>query len=186
MDSNLKDSNTALDKKIFIVIGLFSFMVIAFLVWLLYFKPGTDIVGENSWVTFLPSLNAFLNTITSIFLISGLALIKQKKIDLHKKAMFLATGTSAMFLVSYITYHHFHGDTKFIATGMIRTFYFGILISHIFLSTIQVPLILSTLYLALSKNYVRHKKIARITFPIWLYVSVTGVLIFIMLRWFNI
>ena len=99
--------------------------------------------------------------------------------------MFSATFTSALFLVSYITYHHFHGDTKFVAVGTIRPIYFGILISHILLSAIQVPLILSTLYLALTRKFVKHKKIARITFPIWLYVSVTGVVIFIMLSQFN-
>jgi putative membrane protein len=99
--------------------------------------------------------------------------------------MLLATFTSALFLVSYIAYHHFHGDSKFLAQGWIRPVYFTILISHILLSVVQVPLILTTLYLAYSKNFVKHKKIAKITFPIWLYVSVTGVLIFIILKWFN-
>jgi putative membrane protein len=174
------------DKKVFVIIGFLSFSVIDFLVWLIYFKPGADLSGEITWVASLPVLNAFLNTLTSIFLITGLTFIKQNKIDWHKKAMFAATGSSALFLVSYIAYHHFHGDTKFIATGTIRPIYFGILISHILLSAIQVPLILSTLYLALTKKFIRHKKVARITFPIWLYVSITGVLIFIILRWFNV
>lgn len=186
MDSYNSDSKTQDDKNVFVIIGFLSFSVIAFLIWLIYFKPGADLTGEVSWVSSLPALNAFLNTLTSIFLITGLTLIKQNKIDWHKRAMFSATGTSALFLVSYIAYHHFHGDTKFIATGLIRPIYFGILISHILLSAIQVPLILSTLYLALTKKFVRHKKVARVTFPIWLYVSVTGVLIFIMLRWFNV
>ena len=186
MSSYNSDSKASLDdKKDFVIIGLLSFSVLAFLVWLIYFKPGADLAGEVSWVKSLPALNAFLNTLTSIFLITGLTFIKQNKIDWHKKFMFLATGTSALFLMSYIAYHYFHGDTKFHATGIIRPIYFGVLISHILLSAIQVPLILSTLYLALSKKFVRHRKVARVTFPIWLYVSVTGVLIFIMLRWFN-
>ncbi|MDD4973092.1 MAG: DUF420 domain-containing protein [Bacteriovorax sp.] len=186
MDSHNSDSKASDDKNVFIVIGILSFSVIAFLVWLIYFKPGADLAGEISWTAALPALNAFLNTLTSFFLITGLTFIKQNKIDWHKRAMFAATGTSALFLASYITYHNFHGDTKFIATGIIRPIYFGILISHILLSAIQVPLILSTLYLALTKKFIRHKKVARITFPIWLYVSVTGVLIFIILRWFNV
>jgi putative membrane protein len=186
MDSHNSDSKVLEDRNIFIIIGFISFSVLAFLVWLIYFKPGADLAGEISWVSSLPVLNAFLNTLTSILLVTGLTLIRQNKIDWHKRAMFAATGSSAIFLVSYITYHHFHGDTKFIATGLIRPIYFGILISHILLSAIQVPLILSTLYLALTKKFVRHKKVARVTFPIWLYVSVTGILIFIILRWFNV
>jgi putative membrane protein len=99
--------------------------------------------------------------------------------------MYAATITSALFLLGYISYHHFHGDTKFIATGAIRPLYFGVLISHILLSATQVPLILSTLYFALTQQFVKHKKTAKITFPIWLYVSVTGVIIFIFLKYFN-
>lgn len=186
MDSYNSEAQVSDDKNVFVIIGILSFSVIAFLIWLIYFKPGADLAGEIPWVSALPVLNAFLNTLTSIFLITGLTFIKQNRIDWHKKAMFGATGTSALFLVSYIAYHHFHGDTKFVATGLIRPIYFGILISHILLSALQVPLILSTLYLALTKKFVRHKKVARVTFPIWLYVSITGVLIFIMLRWFNI
>ena len=181
MDSYTSSS----DKKVFGVIGILSLTILAFLTWLIYFKPGADLSGELSWVNSLPALNAFLNSLTSIFLVVGLTFIKKNKINWHKRAMFAATGTSALFLVSYITYHHFHGDTKFLSTGLIRPIYFGILISHILLSAIQVPLILSTLYLALTKNFAKHKKFARVTFPIWLYVSITGILIFILLKFFN-
>lgn len=174
------------DSRIYIIIGFISFLVLAFLFWLIYFKSGATIEGENSWVSFLPILNAFLNTFTSIFLVTGFVFIKKNKIEWHKRFMFLATITSVFFLTSYITYHQYHGDTKFVGVGIIRPIYFTILISHILLSAIQVPLILSTLYLALAKKFVRHKKVAKITFPIWLYVSVTGILIFAMLRWFNI
>jgi putative membrane protein len=162
-----------------------SFAILAFLTWLIYFKPGADLSGEISWVNSLPALNALLNSLTSIFLVTGLIFIKKNKIDWHKRAMFAATGTSALFLISYITYHHFHGDTKFVAIGLIRPIYFGVLISHILLSVVQVPLILSTLYLAFTKNFQKHKIVARITFPIWLYVSMTGILIFIFLKFFN-
>lgn len=185
-DPDTKNPEASNDINVYIIIGFLSFTVLAFLFWLIYFKTGAAIEGEASWVTSLPALNAFFNTLTSIFLVTGFTLIKQNKIQWHKRFMYLATITSALFLVSYITYHHFHGDTKFVGTGTIRLVYFGILISHILLSAIQVPLILATLYLAITKKFIKHKKVARVTFPIWLYVSVTGVLIFIMLKWYNI
>ncbi|MBP9681465.1 MAG: DUF420 domain-containing protein [Bacteriovorax sp.] len=173
------------DKNVFTLIIFLSLGVLVFLVWLIYFKPEAN-PQSSGWVSSLPALNAFLNTLTSIFLVAGRAFIKQNNIKWHKRLMFTATGTSAFFLISYITYHHFHGDTKFMATGLIRYFYFSVLISHILLSAVQVPLILSTLYLGLTQKFTKHKKVARITYPIWLYVSVTGVLIFILLRWFNV
>lgn len=172
------------EKAAFGIIGLLSAAVLGFLFWLIYFKTGADI-DSSGWVSNLPILNAFLNALTATLLVSGYVAVKWNDINLHKKLMLTATITSACFLISYIAYHHYHGDTKFYGTGIIRPVYFGILISHILLSMVQVPLILTTLYLAFMKNYVKHKKIARITFPIWLYVSITGVLIFIILRWFN-
>lgn len=186
MDSYNTDSDGTKTREanVFLLIGFLSFAVLSFLVWLIYFKPASGPEG-GVWINSLPVLNAFLNTLTSIFLITGLAFIKQNKIDWHKRSMFLAVISSALFLVSYISYHYFHGDSKFVAVGIIRPIYFTILISHILFSVVQVPLILSTLYLAMTKKFVKHKKIARITFPIWLYVSVTGVLIFVLLRWFN-
>lgn len=171
------------EKLAYKVIGLLSSIVFVFLIWLIYFKSAAT--TEASFVNYLPMLNAFFNFLTSVFLILGYIFIKNNRIDLHIKSMISATSTSALFLISYVLYHHYHGDSKFLGTGGIRYIYFFILISHIVLSAVQVPLILSTLYLAFTKNTQKHKKVARITFPIWLYVSVTGVLIFIFLRWFN-
>lgn len=171
------------EKNIYKIILSLSLTIFIFLTWLIYFKPVAE--TSNSAIAYLPALNAFLNALTSILLVTGIILIKNNRIDLHKKFMLAATTSSAFFLISYITYHHFHGDTKFVATGIIRYTYFFILISHILLSALQVPLILSTLYLALSNKTEKHKKVARITFPIWLYVSITGVLIFVFLSWFN-
>lgn len=173
------------EKKAFLIIGLLSSVVIIFLFWLIYFKAGSDYSGAG-WVASLPALNAILNTLTAMLLVAGYIFIKNNNIINHKRSMIAATITSAFFLLSYITYHHFQGDTKFLAQGIIRPIYFFILITHILLSIVQVPLILSTLYLAAMKNYVKHKQVARITFPIWLYVSITGVLIFIILKWFNV
>ena len=172
------------EKTVFSIIGLVSTGVIGFLFWLIYFKTGTG-VDAVGWVSNLPALNAILNTITATLLVAGFVFIKKNHRALHVKAMLAATFTSACFLVSYVTYHHFQGDTKFMGIGMIRPIYFFILITHILLSIVQVPLILTTLYLAAVKNFTRHKKVARVTFPIWLYVSVTGILIFVILKSFN-
>jgi len=180
-------SSSTSEKKVFTTIIILSLSVLAFLIWLIYFKPGaTPLPEEVGWVNSLSSLNALLNSLTSIFLIAGIILVKRNQLVWHKRAMIAATATSAIFLISYITYHHFHGDTKFIAQGTVRYFYFFTLITHIVLSAVQVPLILSTLYLAFTKKFEKHKKFARITFPIWLYVSITGVVIYIFLKWFNV
>ena len=172
------------DKTVFSIIGLVSAAVIGFLFWLIYFKTGAA-VNSAGWVSNLPAFNAILNALTATLLVTGYVFIKKNHRDLHTKAMLAATFTSACFLVSYITYHHFQGDTKFMGVGVIRPIYFFILITHILLSIVQVPLILTTLYLAFVQNFTRHKKFARVTFPIWLYVSVTGVLIFVILKSFN-
>lgn len=173
------------DKLALIGISILSLIILSFLIWLIYFKEGSSPLG-GTWINTLPAINAFLNSLTALFLIMGYVFIKKNRIFWHKLLMLAATTTSGLFLIGYITYHHFHGDTKFVAVGMIRPLYFGILISHILLSTLQVPLILSTLYFAFTQKFVKHKKVAKITFPIWLYVSVTGVAIFIMLKFYNL
>lgn len=137
------------------------------------------------WVLKLPIINATLNAMSAFALIKGWIHIKSGRRNQHIKWMLTALATSGLFLVSYLTYHHFHGDTKFTGTGIIRPIYFFILISHILLSFINLPMILITLGLAASSNFTSHKRIARWTLPIWLYVSVTGVLIFLLLKFFS-
>ncbi len=135
----------------------------------------------------LPTVNAILNSISILLLISGIAQIKRGNRSAHKKTMLTAFGVSVAFLVCYLAYHfglyYFTGSSskKFTGVGVIRTVYFIILISHIILAAI-VPILASvTIYLGLKKKWEKHRKIARITFPIWLYVSVTGVVIYLML-----
>lgn len=159
-------------------------VVFAFLVWWIYFKEAADSV-HLAWVSYLPYINCALNSLTAILLCFGVSQIRKGNKETHKKIMISAGVVSALFLVSYLTYHHFQGDTKFTGTGLIRSVYFFILISHVILSMVQVPLILGTFFLAFTKKWATHKKVARITFPIWLYVSVTGVLVFIFLKTFN-
>ena len=171
------------DKKAYMAIGVVSTLVFAFLIWLIYFNTGSETKAD--WVLYLPDTNAFLNFTTTCLLIMGVYFIKQGKREAHIKTMLTATATSALFLVGYIVYHHFHGDTKFVGQGIVRPIYFFILISHIVLSVVNVPMIFATLYQAFRKNHEKHKKLARWTFPVWLYVSFTGVLIYFFLKFLN-
>lgn len=132
-------------------------------------------------LSFLPSLNAGLNATSAILLILGFVFIRQGAWTGHALCMGLAMGTSALFLVSYLIYHFFHGATPFLGQGWIRPLYFTILLSHTILAMAVVPLAIVTLVYALRSQFDRHMTIARITFPLWLYVSLTGILIYWML-----
>jgi putative membrane protein len=157
--------------------------VVAFLFWLIYFKPAQ---GYSSRVIgALPAANASLNAVSAVLLVCGYRAIRKANVPLHMRLMFSALISSALFFISYVVYHNFHGDTKFTGVGFVRPVYFFILISHIVLSVVAVPLILTTFYLALAGRLRVHRKVARVTFPVWLYVSVTGVLIFVMLKAFS-
>ena len=133
--------------------------------------------------TFFPALNAFLNGSSAVLIGAGYYFIKNGRRTAHKRMMISAFITSTLFLMSYLYYHlALHaGVTHFKGEGLWRPVYFSILFSHTFLAVVVVPFILVTLYRALKGNFARHKAIARYTFPIWMYVSVTGVVIFVML-----
>jgi uncharacterized membrane protein YozB (DUF420 family) len=134
----------------------------------------------------LPTLNALLNTIAGCFLLSGYWAIKNGRRELHKKLMIAAFITSAIFLTSYLIYHFHVPSKKFPDLGWIKTVYFLILFPHILLAIVMVPMILKTFWHAFREEWDQHKKIARITFPIWIYVSFTGVLVYLMLyQWFD-
>ena len=128
-----------------------------------------------------PPLNASLNAVTALLLIVGYFFIKRGAIAVHKFCMVCATFTSTVFLSCYLYYHAYHGVTRFPGQGVIRLVYFTILGSHTFLAIVQVPLILTTLYRAAKGQWDKHKRIAGVTLPIWLYVSVTGVLVYLLL-----
>lgn len=162
-------------------IGAVSLAAIGFLFWLIYFREGAGPSSPGS-VAFLPAVNATLNGLSAICLVLGFRAIKRRARDVHQRFMQGAFAFSSLFLVSYIVYHSLHGDTPFPGQGAIRPVYFFILISHIVLSVVALPLVLSTFYLSWSGQFARHKKLARWTFPLWLYVSVTGVVIFALLR----
>jgi len=131
-------------------------------------------------VSALPLVNATLNTITTLLLIYALMLIKKKKIDAHKKAMLSAFGTSTLFLVTYVIYHWFKAGPK-LYIGEWTTFYYTILFSHILLAIIVMPLALISLYRGWNNQIIKHRKIVKFAYPVWLYVSITGVMIYGML-----
>lgn len=130
----------------------------------------------------LPAVNASLNGVSAIFLVAGYLLIRRRRVNLHRACMITAAGVSILFLVSYTIYHNHAGFTRFTGQGWIRPVYFAILIPHTVLAMLAVPpLAVGTLYYALRGRFEKHRRIARWTLPIWLFVSVTGVLIYFLL-----
>ena len=135
----------------------------------------------------LPHVNALLNTTSGLFLIAGFVLIRRRRIAAHRASMLAAFVASSIFLVSYVLYHSLlayylgQGPTKFQGQGLVRPIYFVILISHTILAIAVVPFILITLFRGLRRQDERHRRIARWTFPLWLYVSITGVVVYLFL-----
>lgn len=132
-------------------------------------------------VTDLPALNASLNALATVFLVTGWVMIRLKRRDVHRACMLAACAASAAFLASYLVYHYNVGSVPFQKQGLIRAVYLSILLTHIVLAAASVPLVFLTLSRALSQRFDRHRRIARWTLPLWLYVSVTGVVIYLML-----
>ncbi len=163
---------------VFVSMGVF-----IFLTWFIYFKANSN--SHSPLIDKLPLLNCILNGLSAICLCFGIVEIKRKNQNSHKRFMLSAFVFSTLFLISYLIYHQVHGDSHFLGVGIVRPIYFFILISHILLTFIGLPLILSTFYLALSNQISIHKKFAKWTFPIWLYISVTGVLIYVFLKAFS-
>jgi len=167
-------------KKAILTILIVSAGALLFLLYLLYLNDSTGPYG--GWVQQLPALNAFLNSVTTVLILSGYAAIRKKKYKVHMRFMLTAFITSSLFLISYLVYHHFAGDTPFPGQGFIRPIYFTILITHIILSAFVVPLVLTSYYFAFSGKFQTHRKVSKWTLPIWLNVSVTGVAIYYMLN----
>jgi uncharacterized membrane protein YozB (DUF420 family) len=129
----------------------------------------------------LPAVNAALNALSGVLLVIAYALIRARRIEQHRRVMLAAFATSTVFLICYVVYHAQVGSVRFTRQGFVRPLYFAILVTHVILAAAVVPLALITLSRGLQRRYARHKAIARWTFPIWLYVSVTGVLVYVLL-----
>jgi putative membrane protein len=151
-----------------------------FLLWLIYIHPAADAAGTT--LSFLPALNALLNGLSATALLIGFTFIRARRIAEHRASMFTAFAFSTLFLISYILHHALHGDVRYPLDASFRTAYLWLLGSHILLSVIALPMILTTFFFSLSGRIPMHRKIARWTFPIWLYVSITGVITYVMLR----
>jgi uncharacterized membrane protein YozB (DUF420 family) len=133
------------------------------------------------WYSVLPHLNAVLNAASGLLLVIGFIFIRRKRIRPHLACMVAALCTSTLFLISYLTYHYFHGTTRFTGQGLVRALYLTILGTHTILAVAVLPFIFITVYKALSGQFHKHMRVARWTFPIWLYVSITGVIVYLML-----
>lgn len=176
-----------------VIIATVSFLVPG-LVAILFFLPQTGNLGKFD-VSLLPHLNALLNSATAVALITGYIMIRQKKQDIHRISMISAFGLSSLFLISYVIYHFQGGHTVFgdvngdqvlseaerAVVGSTRGIYILILLSHIGLATIIVPFVLFSLYFGLTKQFSRHRKLSKWTFPLWLYVAVSGVVVYLMI-----
>jgi len=170
---------TAGDKAFATFAIVFSLIAVAIIAWLLLAHDGT---APDAQISFMPGLNASLNAASAALLAFGWVAIRKQRVDVHRKLMVGAFVASSLFLVSYLTYHYLHGDTHYPGTGPARTLYLLLLASHVLLSIPVVPMALFAFYFAYKQQFARHKRVTRILAPVWLYVSVTGVLVFAILR----
>lgn len=166
------------DKKARTLIYLFSFIVFAAVVLLSRVKLDVDLGFD---VHFFAQANAIINSTVAVLLVAALVAVKTKKYRVHKNLMIAAMLLSVLFLISYICHHLFAGETKFGAEGISKTIYYIILFTHIPLAGLILPFILFTAYRALIGEWPQHKKLAKITWPIWFYVAVTGVVVYWMI-----
>ena len=167
------------DRRFMIANAAVSALALSLLAWLLLIRRAAPGAVD---LAFMPAVNAGLNALAAVLLVAGYRAIKRRDRQLHKRLMVSAFCASSLFLIGYVSYHYVHGDTKFTGQGAVRTVYFSVLISHVLLSMAIVPMALASFYYAYQARFATHAKITRILLPIWLYVSVTGVAIFFMLR----
>ena len=167
------------DRVALSLIGVLSLVVVLIVgVLLLGHTPGR---GGRADVAALPALNAVLNGASAVLLTGGWLAIRRRRIAVHRACMLAAFSVSVLFLVSYVVYHALAGSRPFAGQGWIRPVYFAVLISHVVLAAAMVPFVLTTLYRALGADFPRHVRLARVTLPVWLYVSVTGVVVYLVL-----
>ena len=177
MTTELPSSNT---RSAIAAILAVSAAATAFLFWLIYVHPAA---ATSAQFAFLPALNAALNGLSAISLLIGYTFIRARRIPAHRAAMISAFIFSTLFLVSYIAHHALHGDVRYPLGAPLRSVYLPLLASHIILAIVALPMILVTFFFSLTGRIPEHRRIARWTLPLWLYVSITGVVTWAMLRW---
>jgi putative membrane protein len=171
-------------NRIYTAIGALSAVALAALFWLIYgFEAQSAQLSAR--FAFLPTFNAACNALSTVLIVAGLVMIRRGRRAAHGWLMAGALTSSAAFLAGYILHHALHGDTRFLTGGWLRPTYFAILISHVLLSMLVLPLVLTTVWHAVTRDWARHRLIARWTYPVWLYVSVTGVIVYLFLRYLN-
>ncbi|WP_408008715.1 DUF420 domain-containing protein [Pseudalkalibacillus sp. A8] len=172
--------NSTANKKSYTGIVVFLSILINALVVVLFFLPEYE--GETGFdITVLPLLNAIFNSFTFVFLLAALWFILHKNIKLHRRFIFAAFTSTTLFLISYVSYHYLAESTSYGGEGPLKYIYYFILITHIILAAVIVPLALLSLVRGLTMQVEKHRKIARWTMPLWLYVSLTGVLVYILI-----
>ena len=164
-----------------IILGTLGAVVPLLVAVIFYYKGVFKISGADAYLHSLPAVNAVLNSLTAVALLVGFYFIRQKNVLAHRASMGTAFALGGLFLLSYVAYHSQVESTHFGGVGTVRTVYFLLLLSHISLAVVTVGLVLFTLYFALTGQYTKHKAIARWAFPVWLYVSVTGVIVYFMI-----
>jgi len=171
---------TANDKNLYLAVAAISAVALAAITYVLYLRDRTGL--DTGRLAFMPVVNASLNAVAAAAQVMGFIAIRAKKQNLHRALMLTAFLSSALFFIGYLAYHYVHGDTRYPGTGAIRAAYLGLLLTHVVASIALVPMVLMTLFYAVKGRFSAHRKLARFTLPTWLYVSVTGVLVFVMLR----
>jgi putative membrane protein len=167
------------DRSFYLLNAVLSVGALAFLAYILLVRKGG---GGSADLSFMPGVNAALNATSATALLCGWIAIKRKRPDVHRALMVSAFAASSLFLIGYVAYHFAHGDTRYTGVGLMRTVYFIVLASHVLLSMAVVPLVLTSLFFAIRGEHARHRKVAKVTWPIWMYVSVTGVVVYFMLH----
>lgn len=171
-------THSSTEKRSTVVINLLSIVIPVVVAILLGIRTKVDL---GAWTRVLPHAIGGINTLTSILLVIGMIFLKAGKIQLHRYAMTAAFFLGGLFLVCYVTYHLSNPSTAYGGTGFYKNLYYFILISHIALSMVVLPLVLRAFFFAITEQFDRHKRIAKFAFPIWLYVSITGVLVYLMI-----
>jgi putative membrane protein len=172
--------NPAADRRFYVFNAMVSVAALLLLGWLLLVRRGATTGGTD--LRFLPAVNASLNATAALLLLAGWMAIRRGSMRVHRVFMVGAFAASSLFLVCYLAYHAVHGDTRYAGTGAARAVYLAVLASHVLLSTTVVPLALTAFWFALRREFGRHRRVTRVLWPIWMYVSVTGVAIFFLLR----
>ena len=172
--------DAAADRRFFAFNAVVSAAALSLIGYLLLLRQGAATTGAD--VSFLPAVNASLNALAATLLLCGYVAIRRRNWRVHRFFMVAAFAASSLFLVSYLVFHAVHGDTHYLGTGPVRALYFAILISHIALSATVVPLALTAFWFAFRRQFVRHKRVTKLLWPIWMYVSITGVAIYFLLR----